>query len=86
MKTSLCLLCLLALLGTALCGGCLGEERFGTGAPFERTAELHDVMSGKMNASEAGVNPMNLQQYMGPGPVVFENDSNQSTAFDQMKE
>jgi len=62
---SFCLLCLLALLGTALCGGCLNEDRFGAGEPFDRTAELHGIMSGEMNASEAGANPMNIQQYLG---------------------
>lgn len=79
MKTSLCLFCLLALLGMALCGGCLAEERFGTGAPFERTAELSGILSGEENVSEAGINPINIQQYMGPGPVICEKGSNQSS-------
>lgn len=62
----------------ALCSGCLDGERFGTGAPFERTAELSGILSGEQNASEAGMNPVNIQQYLGPGPVIFENGSNQS--------
>jgi len=69
-----------------LCGGCLNGERFGTGAPFERTAELHGIISGETNASEASVNPMNIQQYFGPGPVIFENDSNQSVLCAQTKQ
>ena len=83
MKTSLCLLCLLVLLGTALCGGCLNEDRFGAGEPFDRTAELHGIMSGEMNASEAGANPMNIQQYLGPGPVICENGSSQIAQCNQ---
>lgn len=84
MRMSLCLLCLLALLGTVLCGGCLDEDRFGAGAPFERTAKIQGVMSGEINASEAGTNPMNIQQYLGPGPVICENASNQSVVYKQI--